>query len=277
MSSVRITVARKHAGFLSKRIMLGNDGRPKSDGSECRMSSGTAQRVELANGAASGLAEVIRQLTPSEALILGDHVSDNDEIRLTTTAAANLEQGLFGRNKASFHYRPGEPAPALLDNDLKGMPNDVAGRLKNKGGFEGALRPLLKCDYDVLARVVRASTSAGVYHTETGERFPDSGGQHLYLFAKDGNDIPRFLRDLQVRAWFDGFGWILVGKRGQKLIRSIIDVTVGSPERLVFEGKPQIMPPLAQDEEARRPIAFDGELIDTMAACPPLSDVDTRI
>ena len=62
------------------------------------------------------------------------------------------------------------------------------------------------------------------------------------------------------------------GRRARRaLIRSIVDTAVRSPERLVFEGPPRVVKPLAQDQEARAPIAHEGELIDTRAACPPLT------
>ena len=80
-----------------------------------------------------------------------------------------------------------------------------------------------------------------------GRAFPGSGGLHVYVFVKDGTDIPRFLEALQKRAWLAGFGWIMVGGCGQLLVRSIVDTSVGLPERLVFEGPPQIVAPLVQD------------------------------
>jgi hypothetical protein len=49
---------------------------------------------------------------------------------------------------------------------------------------------------------------------------------------------------------------------------------VGGPERLVFEGAPVIEPPLAQDHESRNPVVCDGEFLDTVAACPPLTIVE---
>jgi hypothetical protein len=49
---------------------------------------------------------------------------------------------------------------------------------------------------------------------------------------------------------------------------------VGSPERLVFEGAPVLVPPLEQDQNDRRPVALDGGQLDSIAACPPLSIVE---
>ena len=42
----------------------------------------------------------------------------------------------------------------------------------------------------------------------------------------------------------------------------------------MFEGGPVLVPPLQQDKESRRPIAVDGGVLDTVAACPPLSIVE---
>jgi hypothetical protein len=274
MSGVRITRARKAGnGLLCKRIALGADGRPASDGSPCRMWAGTATRVEIKS--ASELAYQIADMDASEALILGDHIAEAEKIQLVKDSEANPAQGFYGRTLSTFRFRPGEPAAVLLDFDRKGMPQAVADRLEVAGGFEGAIAELLP-DLGTYARVVRASTSAGIYDEETGERFPGGGGLHLYLLARDGADILRFLRDLQARAWLAGFGWIMVAGRGALLTRSIVDITVGSPERLVFEGPPLVVPPLAQDEAERAPIAHDGEMIDTSAACPPLSDDERR-
>ena len=49
---------------------------------------------------------------------------------------------------------------------------------------------------------------------------------------------------------------------------------VGAPERLVFEGRPICVEPVEQDQELRRPQAFEGVAIDTIAACPPLTIVE---
>jgi hypothetical protein len=62
----------------------------------------------------------------------------------------------------------------------------------------------------------------------------------------------------------------IVSAAGRFLERALIDKSVGSPERLIFEGPPVIEPPL---EQAPRPaIAYEGEVLDTKTACPPLTD-----
>jgi hypothetical protein len=94
---------------------------------------------------------------------------------------------------------------------------------------------------------------------------------HIYVLVEDGSDIPRALAALSDRLWLNGCGWLHVGAAGQILTRSIVDGSVGSPERLVFEGASIVEPPLAQDLDARRAIATPGIAVDTRGAFPPLS------
>ena len=91
---------------------------------------------------------------------------------------------------------------------------------------------------------------------------------------RDVADSARFLKALHDRCWLAGYGWMMVGAGGQMLERSIIDRMVGAPERLVFEGAPVLVDPLAQSVEARRPDVTEGDWLDTLAACPPLTIVE---
>src|SRR5439155_14827264 len=66
----------------------------------------------------------------------------------------------------------------------------------------------------------------------------------------------------------------MLGAAGQLLDRSLVDRMVGAPERIVFEGPPVLVPPLAQDADSRRPIAVDGDWLDTAATCPSLTTAE---
>ena len=204
---IRLTRVKKRGGaLLCKRIFLDEEGRVQSDGSPCAMSNGTAMRVRLNGSPATGLSNEILDLGPHEALVLGD-LADGlpDKIKIEKDEFADPARGTYGRTRRTFRHRPGLPAAALLDHDQKAMSGEVRQRLTDVGGFEGAMATLLP-DYGALARVVRASTSAGIFNRATDERFPGNGGLHVYVFVKDGTDIPRFLEVLQKRAWLAGFG-----------------------------------------------------------------------
>jgi hypothetical protein len=165
----------------------------------------------------------------------------------------------------------GNRAYALLDYDVKGLPPEVVTRLG--GSFWSAIVKVVPELTDA-ARLQRASTSAGLYRSDTGFEFADSSGLHVYILVKDGSDIERFLTDLHRRCWLAGFGWLMVGAGGQLLERSIVDRMVGAPERLVFEGPPVLDPPLAQDLDKRRPEICDGKTLHTLVSCPPLTIVE---
>jgi hypothetical protein len=92
--------------------------------------------------------------------------------------------------------------------------------------------------------------------------------------VQDARDIPRVIDVIFDTLWANGFGWSLVS--GAVLTRGLIDASVGSPERPIFEGAPAVEPPLAQDK-SRRATAIDGEILDTRAAFPdPTAEIKQR-
>ena len=217
-------------------------------------------------------------MAPDQALALGRlRAGLPDAVPVATRrafAGGEAAEGAIARTRDHIDYDRGEAAFALLDFDRKGMPEAVAGALAARGGFWPALVAAAPC-LARAARVRRASTSAGLIDTRTGAAVGGgAGGEHVYLLARDGADVERFLRDLHERCWLQGLGWFLVGAAGQLLERSVVDRTVGAPERLVFEGAPVLEPPLGQDLTARAPEWADGEALDARAACPPLTRVE---
>ena len=273
--TVELTELRKEVGILSKRITLGGDGKPKSDGSGCRLTVGVARRHRMNGSEPAGvLADYLNCMDSKTALALGC-MSDvvGDECRVVSKKRlADFDDGTptITRTLDNFAFSSG-PGWALIDHDTKGMPAAVADKLAELGGPEGALGHLIP-GYDETARVARASTSSGLSHAETGEQFPGSGGRHDYVLLSDQRDAPRFLKALHKQAWRSGLGWILVGTAGQLLERSIVDVSVGSPERLVFEGAPVVVAPLVQDLSLRAAIASAAtSTLDSRKAVPDLT------
>jgi hypothetical protein len=272
---IEITRLAKKGGPLTKRIGLDGGGKLISDGSACVMARGRAARLAL--GGLDDLAEAIAGLGSDEAIALGalrPDLPDRVDIAALDLVNGTPRPDLVARIGANISFRAGAPGLVLLDHDAKGMPADVERRLSVAGGFWGALVSVLPALAGI-GRVERASTSAGLYRRDTGERLRGSDGRHLYICVTDGADAARFLKALHDRCWLAGFGWLMVGMAGQLLERSIVDFTVGSPERLVFEGPPLLGPPLAQDTAARKPVVTDGGILDTIRGCPPTTIVDT--
>ena len=273
MIASEFTVFAKSGGPLTKRISLVADGSLKSDGSACVMACGSARRVHIAG--ASDLGALIERLRPNEAIALGAlRAGLADPVQVVTKQKLNGAPNAIARTGADIIYRKGQPALALLDFDTKGMPEDIAAALCQHGGYWLALVAVLP-ELQNIARVTRRSTSAGLFRSDTGKQLLGSDGVHVYVAVQDGTDVERFLKTLHARCWLAGFGWMMVGAGGQLLERSIVDRMVGAPERLVFEGGPILDPPLRQDKESRRPIAIEGDALDMVGACPPLTIAET--
>jgi hypothetical protein len=267
---IEITRFIKAGGPLTKRISLTDDGLLKSDGSACVMSRGVAERIEINNIARFG--ELIGGLTSDQAIALGTlRTGLPDKVTIATAKAINghARPDMIARTAANIVYRQ-QPGLALIDFDTKGMSGEVRAKLDDEGGCWPALLSVMPCLHRV-ANVARVSTSAGLYRADTGARLIGSNGLHIYIAVKDSSDIDRFIRTLHDRCWLAGFGWMMVGAGGQLLERSVVDRMVGAPERLIFEGAPVLDPPLAQDQEARRPDVAEGDVLDTVSACPPLT------
>lgn len=274
---VEVTRLASSSGPLTKRISLSPGGTLVSDGSACVMSRGSAWRVPLAG--AADLGTLIGSLEPHEAIALGALRPDLPEKVAITTArqlakmGGETPAGTIARTAGHIAYAPKVPAYALLDYDVKGMPPPVKVTLEALGGFWEALLAVMP-DVADAARVVRRSTSSGIYRSDTGENLSGSDGLHAFVLVRDGADIERFLKTLHDRCWLKGLGWMMVGAGGQLLDRSIVDRMVYAGERLVFEGAPILEDSLAQDARSRAPVAYEGDAVDTVAACRELTVVE---
>lgn len=264
------------SGLLTKRIKLGDDGLLVSDGSACVMGQGAAKRVRLSG--VSDFAALIGSLKSSEAIALGSLRHDLPDVVQVTTAKKLTELNgtapnhIIARTAGHIGYLPKQPAMALLDYDTKGMPDAVAKRVNDLGGFWQSVLSVVS-DLEHTAKVVRRSTSSGIVRSDTGEALKGSDGLHVFVLVQDGGDVERFLRTLHDRCWLHGLGWMMAGAGGQLLERSIVDRMVYAGERLVFEGAPVLEKPLSQ--RSRVPEVLGTEIIDTASACRTLSAVET--
>jgi hypothetical protein len=273
VSDATVTVFKKSGGTsLSKHIKL-VDGKPVSSATQCFMAKGKARVVAVPTAAA--LAALINRLENCHALAIGrlKGVAIGTDIVVVARKNASRVQGALTRTLDNMHFAPGQEAWCLIDYDQKGMPAPISAAIAAAGGFEAALATVLPA-FVTTERVLRLSTSAGLSNAETGEGYPTSGGVHVYLRVKDGADIPRFVDTLFKRLWLAAFGWIFVSAAGQLLKRAPIDASVGSPERLCFEGPPTLEG-LVQDKGTRAAIPFAGETLDT-ATLPSLKPAEEK-
>ena len=131
---IEITALTKEGGPLTKRIGLAEGGTLRSDGSACVMSAGTARRAQFRN--LSEFADHISDMRSDEAVALGALRPDLPEtVSVVTKNRLALLNGAAAPNTIArtteyIQYLEGVPALALIDVDIKGMPPEVATRIK---------------------------------------------------------------------------------------------------------------------------------------------------
>lgn len=111
-AGIEITGFTKHGGPLTKRISLGADGTLCSDGSECIMAKGAAQRVRLPDLYSFG--RLLDRMTPEKAIGLGTLRHDlPDQVEIVTKNRLALNGShtlhLIARTNEHIIYRSGQP------------------------------------------------------------------------------------------------------------------------------------------------------------------------
>src|SRR5262249_57091311 len=109
----------------------------KSDGSTCVMAHGTARRVHITN--VSDFARLIERLRPNEAIALGAlRAGLADPVQVVTKQKLNGAPNVIARTGADIIYRKGQPALALFDFDVKGMPSAIPPPLPHPRAYSSA-------------------------------------------------------------------------------------------------------------------------------------------
>ena len=273
LATPELTLFTNARGPLTKQYTLDADGNlVKIEGGQ--MVAGTAMRIPISDMQA--LADLIGTVSSNQALALGSmRVDLPAQVTVVTKEALNgvTAPDIISRSQDYLTFGEGRRGFCLGDFDRKGITAEVQDKLEQNGGFVAALGMTIP-ELKNTGYVVRASTSAGLFRTDTGQTFADSGGIHLYLGIKDVSDSERFLKTLNDRCWLMGLGWYAISAAGTLLARSIIDRAVATPEHLCFEGPPLLGPGLAQDKTARMPKVVSGNWLDTRTACPPLNTIE---
>ena len=209
---------------------------------------------------ANDLLDLTEALSAEDALCLGvPSCGERDMIVVTRGSKNRLttpSKICITRTKDDFGFPDGE-GWLLLDHDTKDLPVSVKSKMADLGGIFAALTTIWPdlADADFL---VRPSSSAGV--CIAGETPADATGFHMFVRLKSASDIPSALRALHARCWQHGLGYHLISKSGQMLDRSIIDVSVGSPERLIFTAPPILGPNVLR--QAPPTVCHEGVALD---------------
>lgn len=188
-----------------------------------QMTSGNTTTIEC-NFSAFG--SILDGFTAKDACGYGLATSPKNKI--VVDSKANPPESI-SRSKRFFQYRE-KPGVLMLDHD----PSDFVTRLTPESLLE-FLNPILGNH----GYLVRGSVSSGVHLI--GQPVSNSKGYHVYIPVLNATDIPRAGKVLFKRLWLAGHGVIALAKNGAMLVRTIIDGSVFSPERLDFTGQPVIL------------------------------------
>ncbi|EPX75703.1 hypothetical protein [Salipiger mucosus] len=188
---------------------------------------------------ARALEDLLSGLSRCQAIASGVLIGRESAVITTRNQA---RYGAATRSLENFHFPKG-PGWLLWDYDDKTMPADVTTRIDELGGPLAALFEIWPEARDG-AYLVRPSSSDGVTAPGCGEL--SSSGMHGFFRVSDVSRSRDMLNTLEVRAWAKGLAWIALSKSGAMLVRSIVDVAVGSPERLIFEAPPILHAPVTR-------------------------------
>jgi hypothetical protein len=214
-------------------------------------------RTVLAEGPEE-LARLIDNLASCEALSLGR--LPRLGVAYPLTAQHLRRKGDIARTKEFFRWNDG-PAWMLLDIDTKGLPEQLLDKLDGRDLADEIKRVVP--ELAASPSFVRASSSAGII-LPNGDLRP-ANGLHFYVLVEKGECIPHLLRVIHDRLWAVGLGYFVLSKAGGLLERSLVDVSVGSPERLIFEAAPIVEPPLTRSPPPPR-LFSKGEPLAEVAA-----------
>ena len=246
-----VTIVTSSTGPVNKKIYL-QDGKVCKD-SKAQIGQGFAKTVPA--NTALDLGRLIENLRQEQAIALGSLKVLNKAFQLTTKA--RLQLGSIARSQEFFHHTA-SAGWLLIDLDTKDLPSILKDKLK------GCL--MLNLVFEIIPELllseilVRPSSSAGIISPDGSEQ--NVTGLHIYVKISNQTQSRRLLQLMHDRCWEAGFGFFALASNGNLLERSLIDTSVYGPERLVFEAKPTVLPPLS-----KRPFTdevFSGSLLSSI-------------
>jgi len=261
-------VKNKKGEKLTKELSKNLDGTLCKSSANCILISGKAKIINMPF---YQFPKYLKNATLNQAIIHGvpnasSNVAGKEHFSIINSSRFYNQPNTITRTKENFAYPSQGGCLTMIDYDAaEGQINLTPEQVVNKIGE--VFPEFLK-----VARVINFSTSSCIYEGDKELRGKGTGC-HIYFPVKDGSDISRFAKVLFNRLWLAGHGYVLVSKSGSLLVRSIIDISVFSPERLDFIAPAFCLPPLEQRKPD--PLYYDGNILDTSLLGDLSSDEDS--
>lgn len=237
---IRLSKITNNNGSLNKTFSAINGELVKT--SNAKLYNGRVDNVTLSD--LSDLPQFYNQLAPNQAVTLGHVVSLPDGAAAWVTTKGNETNYAVSRSKGTFGDRRGEPVLHLCDTDLDKAPDSIRQRITTPEAIRAALT-LLNPSLATAGLVIMPSSSYGVRLASEPRRDTTQTSFHTYFVSSA--DRETMLKRMRERGWLYGLSFWMIGSDGKLHERSIVDVAVGSPERLVFEAPPTLEPGVVRD------------------------------
>jgi hypothetical protein len=227
---IRLTIFKNSAGRLSKKYRLNPDGSVDVN-PVTTMSAGSFKVVSIdAADLRWALAEIgstIDTLSSDEAIGLGVPSCGALTGTITTVARYDSDRDDDNDNDAIPRALTHFGAPPKGHYGLVLFDGDVT------NGLTAILTGLYPPFADV-AVLIRPSASASVKNPKTGKALKTA--EHVYAVLDEPARAKEVLAAFLRLAWCGGLGFVLLSTAGTMLARGPIDASVGSLERLSYEG-----------------------------------------
>ena len=248
--------------LLTKTAVLDENGELKIK-SATQLFSGTVRQFALnSTEDLPNFYHMCRNLTPHQAITLG--ITGYPEVPLVTK-----KHFIPGANVARSKECFTAPVDSLLLFDV------------DSGDYEPAeLHRILVSAVPELAGIAFIaweSTSSHIYNN-LGKCLRGNHGYHCFLpvtKVRGAHTLERIRNYLEFRCWQSGYGFIEVSAAGSMLKRSILDLAVFSPERLIYEASPILGEGLLQNR-ATDPYYVPGVALNT-ELIPEIGPTEERV
>jgi hypothetical protein len=213
-----------------EKLLLGKEFVLDSDNNIIKHSNALLIEGNVENVEVHGLKhlyQIIDDLTPNQAISTGQNITSHN--RIVTEQYANKYNpcDAIAKTKDNFSF--------LSTHSLMFL--DYDGDDYTLDEFRAKLIQLLP-ELEQCEMLMLGSSSSGIYKVGDNPENSKNGGIHTYFIVDNGTKIPGIGERLKYAAWKNEHGYHKVTIDGKLLPRHILDDTVYSPERMIFESTP---------------------------------------
>ncbi|RDH82470.1 MAG: hypothetical protein DIZ80_09265 [endosymbiont of Galathealinum brachiosum] len=216
---------------LTKNFVKDSQGKIQKE-SQPQFSNGEAETLKIKK--LSDLEEVTQNLQPNQCIATGTFNLATCNITTKSNFSDNKYELSFRTRSKEDMHRP-EFGIGLFDYDQDDyMPENMKCNSPDE-----LMKKLVTAipEFEGMGYSAVGSSSNGIIDEITAAPFQSNGGMHIYIALKS-IDLDQLKQFIKVRLWNSGLGYISYARNGAMLERTLLDLSVLSPERMIYEAKP---------------------------------------